>query len=385
MRFTAARFSFPIRHRKDISISKGNVWTPECNRADKMTWPVRVNIDRRSRFGGLDSSSRGLSGGKFGVTEARMCAEAWVLLSSPCRTPFGISPTRREAPGFRGFRPWFLLHAANLAWRDPRLIHPQEARPVQIRINPAFHRHPIEAAIVGRLLSAFGELEFLFIEHARRATASDRSSFLRAMYRLRATSACIRAADAFIRPVCDRFQLGNEYYTIKKAVDYCLKLRNQFSHCNWVDDPNVVNSGILFIDLEEAFEDFQDDELHWKPIDRTILTIQEEFFVYTLESLRWLNRELMTRHGILSENNWPKPPVLEPPPLHTRLSQHIPPWLNEDQKALYLERARAAERGDPTPTPKQQALDTARAAKRARRQADRDRDIAKRSDPDPES
>jgi hypothetical protein len=93
---------------------------------------------------------------------------------------------------------------------------------VSVRINPAFHRYPDEAAIVGRLLSAFGELEFLVIEQARRATANDRNSFLRAMYRLRAMSARLQAADAFMKPVCERFELGSEYDVIKKAIDHCL-------------------------------------------------------------------------------------------------------------------------------------------------------------------
>jgi hypothetical protein len=31
------------------------------------------------------------------------------------------------------------------------------------QINPAFHRHVNEAAIVGRLLSAFGELEYMMV------------------------------------------------------------------------------------------------------------------------------------------------------------------------------------------------------------------------------
>jgi hypothetical protein len=191
---------------------------------------------------------------------------------------------------------------------------------VQICINPAFHRYSNEAAVVGRLLSAFGELEFTVLENARRATDNARPSFLKAMYRLRATSARLQSADAFMRPVCDRFHLGSEYEIIKTAVDHCLKIRNQFSHCNWADDPNFPNSGIFFIDLEEAFEDGKDIELHWKPINHALLTRHEEFFVYSLESWRWLNHELAARRGILQGNVWPKPPLLEPPPLHTQPS-----------------------------------------------------------------
>ena len=254
---------------------------------------------------------------------------------------------------------------------------------MQTRINPAFHRYPAEAIVVGRLLSAFGELEFTVVEIARRATDNARLPFLRALYRLRASSARLQAADAFMRPVCENFQLGDEYETAKKAVDHCSKIRNQFSHCNWADDPNCSNGGLFFIDLEGAFEDAEDLELHWRPINLELLTSQEAYFIFTLEYLRWINHELAARRGILQPNVWQRPLILEQPRLHNPPSRHIPPWLNEDQKALYLKRATAAEYGVPTPTPKQRSLDKARAEKRAKRQADRDRDAPTGARPDP--
>jgi hypothetical protein len=87
---------------------------------------------------------------------------------------------------------------------------------MQIRINPAFHLYAHEAALVGRLLSAFGELEFTVLDNARRATDNSRLPFLRAMYRLRATSARLQSADAFMQPVCNQFDLGNEYEITKR-------------------------------------------------------------------------------------------------------------------------------------------------------------------------
>ena len=170
---------------------------------------------------------------------------------------------------------------------------------MNIYINPAFHRHQDEAFLVGRLLSGFGELEFLVLENARRATNNVRMPFLRAMYRLRATSARLSAADAFIRPVCETFALEGEYEIISSAISHCLKIRIQFSHCNWGDDKNFPDSGLFFIDLETAFEDPEDHELHWRHVDVTLLTKQYKYFVYTLESLRWINRELMIRQAIV--------------------------------------------------------------------------------------
>ena len=239
-------------------------------------------------------------------------------------------------------------------------------------INPAFHRYPAEAAVVGRLLAAFGELEFLVLAYARRASKNSEIPFLRAMYRLRATSARLQAADAFLKPICEHFSITEDYERAINATKYCLKIRNQFSHCNWGDDASRPGSGIFFIDLEDAFEDEVDFQLHYKPINLELLTSQEAYFVYAVEYLRWINEELGFKRGILSSNVWPKPLILEPPPLHTPLAQCVPPWLSEGQKTLYLARATAAKSGVPTPTPKQQALDKAREAKKARKQADRD-------------
>jgi hypothetical protein len=248
---------------------------------------------------------------------------------------------------------------------------------VQARINPAFHRFPDEAAIVGRLLAAFGELEFNVLANAGRAI-NLQNSLLRSMYRLRTTSTRLDASDALIRPVCDQFKMKNEYELSFNSVKYCLKIRNQFSHCYWGDD---LVGGLFFIDLEEAFKDAEDNELHWRHVDTDLLAMQEAYFVYTLESLRYVNHELAARRGF-RQNSSPRPPKLEKPPLHNPPSEHIPPWLNEEQQALYLARAAAARDGAPTPTPKQQALDKAREAKRAQKQADRKRSAAKRATPD---
>jgi hypothetical protein len=58
------------------------------------------------------------------------------------------------------------------------------------RINPAFHRWAAEAAIIGRVVVAFGELEYLMTLVAGRCVAgkeADKRFFpMKALYRLRA-------------------------------------------------------------------------------------------------------------------------------------------------------------------------------------------------------
>ena len=122
-------------------------------------------------------------------------------------------------------------------------------------------------------------------------------------------------------------------------------------------------------------------EIKFYHVDEKLLTAQYEFFAYTMEWVSFLDLELGARTGRLPPHPWPRPTEQAQPPFHNPPAAHIPPWLPEDQKALHLARALAAQRGDPTPTPKQQALDKARTEKSAKRHADRARDLAKRSEP----
>jgi hypothetical protein len=201
----------------------------------------------------------------------------------------------------------------------------------------------------------------------------------KALYRLRTTSSRLDAADAIMRPAFAVNGLIDEYRIAHRAITYCLRLRNQYAHCNWADNEN---EGLFFADLQEAADAEIGFELCFRHVDAPLLAAQYAFFTYVMEWLSFLGIELGVRTKRISNFSWPKPLERSPPPLHNPPEMHVPPWLTEDQKALHLARALAAKGGTPTPTPAQQALDKARAAKRSQRQADRDRDLAKRSDPD---
>jgi hypothetical protein len=247
------------------------------------------------------------------------------------------------------------------------------------QINPAFHRFPKEATIIGRLLAAFGELEISVCLNAGDALGM-RDSVLRALYRLRSTSSRIDTADALMRPPIVVALLASEYDRGITMLRVCLRIRNQFAHCNWADHPT---GGLFFTDLQNAAEADEGFDTLWRHVDVELLEQHESYFGCTLEWLRFVDHEVAVRQGRLSSHVWPRPPELEPPPLHNPPLQHVPPWLSEDQKALHIARALAAQGGAPTPTPAQQALDKARAEKRARKQADREAaKKAGRSDPD---
>jgi hypothetical protein len=130
----------------------------------------------------------------------------------------------------------------------------------QPRINPAFHRHPQEAAIIGRLCVAFGELEYIMCATAGRA-AGALHPVLKALYRMRAISARINAADALMRPAFQQIQKEGEYGVMLGAIRYCLRIRNQYGHCNWGDDKGYP--GLFFTNLEETAAAADGFELRW--------------------------------------------------------------------------------------------------------------------------
>lgn len=233
-------------------------------------------------------------------------------------------------------------------------------------INPAFHRFPAEAAIIGRLLTAFGELEISVCYNASKATEILSESVLIALYRLRNTASRIEVADALMRPTYERNGVAAAYEDAMSRVRHCLRLRNQFAHCNWADHEM---GGLFFADLQASAKT-PDFWLRWKHIDLPLLRLHETYFEMALEALRFADHEIQVKFGRLRSHVWPKPPALAPPPLHNPEAQHIPPWIGPDAQAHYSARIQEAEQG--TMSPKRLAQEQARAEKLARRQADRD-------------
>ncbi len=231
------------------------------------------------------------------------------------------------------------------------------------RINPALHRFPAEAAIIGRIVVAFGELEYLVTICAGRALG-DKYRAQKALYRLRTTSSRVDVAETFIRAITDdsaHEELVSETFS---ATRHCLQFRNHYAHCNWGDADTA--SGLFFVDLEESARQTKAFDLFWRHTDVNLLEAQEAYFAYSQGLLYHLEYQLSAIQGIPIYPASPRPLNHVLPPLHNPPEQHVPPWIDEDQKALHLARARAANGGTPTPTPAQLAMERARAEKRAR-------------------
>jgi hypothetical protein len=211
--------------------------------------------------------------------------------------------------------------------------------------SPSLHRFPAEASIIGRMVVGFGELEILTCKIADLATANS-TIVLKALYNLRATSARIEFARTISAPIFAAESLSEPFNITFDAVVDCLKIRNQYAHCQWADDPNA---GLFFADFEDAAK-HSTWIVDWKHVDVPLLTRQEAFFgdtrralLFLEDSMDCINRGAPRNHGI------PEPLALPRQRRHNLASQHVPPWLNEDLKALHIERAQAAERSASQP------------------------------------
>jgi hypothetical protein len=229
------------------------------------------------------------------------------------------------------------------------------------RPNPAFDRFTAEGALVGRILSSFGEIEVSICRNAAHATGLG-NTLMKALYGIRATSTRINTADRLMRSYFEQRGLLADYRNAIDAVWHCLKIRNQYAHCNWGDHHQA---GLFFADLQDS-ADTHDFSQSWRHVDVPLLEQQFAYFGLTMEMIEFTYHEMGVKMGHIQSHIWPRPTVPTPAPLHNPPDEHVPPWLGEDEKALHLARARATQGGRPTPTPAQKALDKARAEKRAR-------------------
>lgn len=182
-------------------------------------------------------------------------------------------------------------------------------------ILPAFVKFSTEAAIIGRLLAGYADLEIGML-HCASAVRDEFGTALKVMFRDRGETRRINIADALGRQHYAAVQLETEFSMAIGAVRHCLSARNLYAHCNWYDD----NSGLLaFVNLEELAKEkaFVADltSLDIRHIDVPALQAVERFFVYTDALLGWVNYEGRHRAGKMKVQPLSKPPAVKEPPL----------------------------------------------------------------------
>lgn len=184
-----------------------------------------------------------------------------------------------------------------------------------MNISKAFRDFPEEAALVGRMLAGYTDLE-LDLMHCVQSARSDFDTVLKAMYRARGESRRIEIADAFGRQTYRDLELGTEFEMALSAVRYCMKIRNQYAHCIWWNG----NTGQpAFTDLEEIaklnirVEDLRGINVHYASVSH--LKAQLEYYEYASDLLVWILQEANKKAGRVAVPNLSKPTELRKPPL----------------------------------------------------------------------
>lgn len=185
-------------------------------------------------------------------------------------------------------------------------------------IIPVFHRFPAEGAIIGRLVLGYSELELMMAYCTSLAVDAEQDDILRAIFRIRSESNRIGLVDALIGGPLKKLGLFNVFTDIKGALGLCLKIRNQFAHCQWAD----TAGGIFFANLDESAEKAEGFKMRYYHVDLSLLEAQETYFVATRMYLFHLEYEIKLKKGAKKVSPWKKPSMPPKPSLHNPEALH---------------------------------------------------------------
>ncbi len=234
-----------------------------------------------------------------------------------------------------------------------------------LQLMPALHRFPDEAARIGRIVAAFGEIEFI-LAMCLGEVLCDPDAARRAIFRLASGRARIDTLDALLRPTYEKIGRKTEYADMLTAVRYCQRIRNQYAHCHYGDQ---TTAGLFLTNLQDAAEKSESFEYQWRHVDVPLLDQQEHYFLYAQLCLQFLLDECRFRSGRTGvPHSYPWPTKREQPPLHNPPSQHVPPWLGEDQTRRHIELALERERSDGLRARQPKAPKAAKPSSRQRRE-----------------
>lgn len=184
-----------------------------------------------------------------------------------------------------------------------------------MNVSRAFADFPAEAALIGRMLAGYTDLELDFM-HCVKSAREDLDTVLKAMYRARGETQRIEIADAFGRQTYRGLELGTQFEMAVGAVRHCMRIRNQYAHCIWWND----NTGQLaFANLEEIakLNDVVNDlrGVNVRHVSVPHLQTQFEYFEYASDLLIWVLHEANKRTGRPAIPNLVQPAARNQPAL----------------------------------------------------------------------
>jgi hypothetical protein len=182
-------------------------------------------------------------------------------------------------------------------------------------ILSSFVRHPEEAAIIGRLIAGYGELEF-DLAFCVRWIIDDEDTAFKVMYRAPGEMQRILMADALARTKLPQGRGRTTFEQIVASMHHCRKIRNQYAHCHWYE---YADGTLVFINLEEIAA--QHDAVVISSVTQRVPTLdllreQESFFVNVRDRMAWLICEAQVWAGIQKSNPYALPRVAKLPAMY---------------------------------------------------------------------
>jgi hypothetical protein len=195
------------------------------------------------------------------------------------------------------------------------------ARFRMLSILPAFDRFLKEAAILGRILAGYGELEYDLATAMGSALNDDDLAF-RLLFRNRGEEQRISIGDIILRPICEKWKLVESWERTRRAFSWCKTTRNQYAHCHWFDGEG---DGLFFYNIEKSSQSASGPIAHQLfHVDVPLLERQENHFRYVSDGSGYLINELRRRAGTLKSHGWKAPEEIQPPPRHNPQEKHWP-------------------------------------------------------------
>jgi hypothetical protein len=181
-------------------------------------------------------------------------------------------------------------------------------------IVPQFAQFSAEGEIIGRLTSGYGSLESA-LSSCVAMGRDDLDMVIKAMFRARGETQRIDIADAMGRPAYKTLGFAGMFSEAIADMRFCLKVRNQFSHCQW----HIAAHRLCFVDMEEIAKEHpiitNFDNLTFHYLDLETLTRQEAYFVYVGDCLLYMNYEGRKLRGQFPSHALVKPKKAARPPL----------------------------------------------------------------------
>ena len=183
---------------------------------------------------------------------------------------------------------------------------------------PAFSDWPEEAAVIGRILAGYGELEFRLSKLVGYAMGGEYSAAhrkaLRVLFQRRGEAARLELAHTLaadeLRKVVASPSGRNVYEDAKKAMDECREFRNMLAHCHFGTLKHGRRTdGLFFVSLENAVKPKREKplarmtslpqgldpiELRWQSASYERLREIEAFFDYTATCLEYVDVKMWT-------------------------------------------------------------------------------------------